>query len=375
MAGTAERRKEAVFYLSNRRCVGEGRLPFYLERAKSITGTGSDIRSFGQSADHPEGGEARRIFSLGVGGSLKGGGKSLNDSILERLKTLIAACPHLEKAKVYTDFVREDEICCGIFPVGEKRLSTDWAGNERWQYDFTIQMVGFAFQERERMENAATAERFSRWDERKRREKMDSGRAGADGKPLDRAGTSALSGNRMDRPLYMRWRDGSSTGAKRTDAVPQRHWFFAFESIEERSWLECAEGIVKIEEKGMENTWFFDLSGRKRGTETAAGEIVFTGWLCPQDPFQNRALRQDAHNRRYSGFAAAKRAKRQMPEPREAFAIYRCRGFLRQKMIPRDRIRMQPLTREKDPFIRTRRGNRGFLPEKPGSQEDLFGSR
>ena len=58
----------------------------------------------------------------------------MNDSILERLKTLIAACPHLEKAKVYTDFVREDEICCGIFPVGEKRLSTDWAGNERWQY-------------------------------------------------------------------------------------------------------------------------------------------------------------------------------------------------------------------------------------------------
>ena len=47
----------------------------------------------------------------------------MNDSILERLKTLIAACPHLEKAKVYTDFVREDEICCGIFPVGEKRLA------------------------------------------------------------------------------------------------------------------------------------------------------------------------------------------------------------------------------------------------------------
>ena len=118
----------------------------------------------------------------------------MNDSILERLKTLIAACPHLEKAKVYTDFVREDEICCGIFPVGEKRLSADWAGNERWQYDFTIQMAGFAFQERERMENAATAERFSRWMSGKRREKMDSGRAGADGKPLDRAGTSALSG-------------------------------------------------------------------------------------------------------------------------------------------------------------------------------------
>ena len=122
--------KKAVFYLSNRRCVGEGRLPLYLERAKSITGTGSDIRSFGQSADHPEGGEARRIFSLGVGGSLKGGGKSLNDSILERLKTLIAACPHLEKAKVYTDFVREDEICCGYFSGGGKRLSADW-GRQR----------------------------------------------------------------------------------------------------------------------------------------------------------------------------------------------------------------------------------------------------
>ena len=90
----------------------------------------------------------------------------MNDSILERLKTLIAACPHLEKAKVYTDFVREDEICCGIFPVGEKRLSADWAGNERWQYDFTIQ------------------------------------KAFGQGRDI------CFIRHRMDRPLYMRWRDG-----------------------------------------------------------------------------------------------------------------------------------------------------------------------
>lgn len=177
----------------------------------------------------------------------------MNDSILERLKTLIAACPHLEKAKVYTDFVREDEICCGIFPVGEKRLSTDWAGNERWQYDFTIQMVGFAFQERERMENAATAERFSRWMSENgakkwipaERERMESLWTGQGHLLYPAQDGQTFVYEMAGRLIY--WR-------KRTDAVPQRHWFFAFESIEERSWLECAEGIVKIEEKGMENT-------------------------------------------------------------------------------------------------------------------------
>lgn len=256
----------------------------------------------------------------------------MNDSILERLKTLIAACPHLEKAKVYTDFVREDEICCGIFPVGEKRLSADWAGNERWQYDFTIQMARIC------LSGAGTDGKCSHCgtvqpvDERKRREKwipaewerMESLWTGQGHLLYPAQDGQTFVYEMAGRLIY--WR-------KRTDAVPQRHWFFAFESIEERSWLECAEGIVKIEEKGMENTWLFDLSGRKRGTEIAAGEIVFTGWLCPQDPFQNRALRQDAQQA-VQWFAAAKRAKRQMPEPREAFAIYKCRGFLRQKMIP-----------------------------------------
>ncbi len=298
----------------------------------------------------------------------------MNDSILERLKTLIAACPHLEKAKVYTDFVREDEICCGIFPVGEKRLSTDWAGNERWQYDFTIQMVGFAFQERERMENAATAERFSRWmgengakkwipAERERMESLWTGQGhllypAQDGQTF----VYEMAG----RLIY--WR-------KRTDAVPQRHWFFAFESIEERSWLECAEGIVKIEEKGMENTWFFDLPGRKRGTETAAGEIVFTGWLCPQDPFQNRALRQDAQQA--VQWVCCSEESEAADAGAEGGLCYLQvqRIFETEDDSSKIRIRMQPLTREKGSFYQDTAGNRGFLPEKPGSQEDLFGSR
>ena len=147
------------------------------------------------------------------------------------------------------------------------------------------------------MENAATAERFSRWMSENgakkwipaERERMESLWTGQGHLLYPAQDGQTFVYEMAGRLIY--WR-------KRTDAVPQRHWFFAFESIEERSWLECAEGIVKIEEKGMENTWFFDLSGRKRGTETAAGEIVFTGWLCPQDPFQNRALRQDERSGR-----------------------------------------------------------------------------
>ena len=89
----------------------------------------------------------------------------MSDSILEGLKTVIADCPDLagEAEEVFTDYIREEEPCYGVFPAGEKKLSADWAGNERWQYDFTIQMVGFAFQERERMHNEIAAERFSRW--------------------------------------------------------------------------------------------------------------------------------------------------------------------------------------------------------------------
>ena len=162
---------------------------------------------------------------------------------------------------------------------------------------------------------------------------------------------------------------------KRTDAVPQRHWFFAFESIEERSWLECAEGIVKIEEKGMENTWLFDLSGRKRGTEIAAGEIVFTGWLCPQDPFQNRALRQDAQQA--VQWVCCSEESEAADAGAEGGLCYLQvqRIFETEDDSSKIRIRMQPLTREKGTFYQDTAGNRGFLPEKPGSQEDLFGSR
>lgn len=71
-------------------------------------------------------------------------------------------------------------------------------------------------------------------------------------------------------------------------------WIFAFDPAEERIWLECTAGIEQIEEKPTENTWFFDLEGRKKGMEAAAGSVVFSGWLCPEDPFQQKVLQQGA---------------------------------------------------------------------------------
>lgn len=250
------------------------------------------------------------------------------------------------------------------FSGGEKRLSADWAGNERWQYDFTIQMAGFAFQERERMENAATAERFSRWMSENgakkwipaERERMESLWTGQGHLLYPARDGQTFVYEMAGRLIY--WR-------KRTDAVPQRHWFFAFESIEERSWLECAEGIVKIEEKGMENTWLFDLSGRKRGTETAAGEIVFTGWLCPQDPFQNRALRQDAQQA--VQWVCCSEESEAADAGAEGGLCYLQvqRIFETEDDSSKIRIRMQPLTREKGTFYQDTAGNRDSCRKNP----------
>ena len=136
----------------------------------------------------------------------------MSDPILEKLKKAIAACPDLsgKMAGVFTNYIQEDEPCCGIFPAGEKRLSVDWAGNERWQYDFTIQMAGFAFQETERMENEITAECLSRWLSENGAEILILGERARDGCCIRR---------RTARLLCMKCRDSWSTGEK----APKRH--------------------------------------------------------------------------------------------------------------------------------------------------------
>ena len=67
------------------------------------------------------------------------------DSIIKRLQAALAACPSIG-GPVLVDYIRESEPCIGLFPAGEKRLFADWAGSERWQYAFTIQLTGYGLQ-------------------------------------------------------------------------------------------------------------------------------------------------------------------------------------------------------------------------------------
>ena len=297
----------------------------------------------------------------------------MSDSILEGLKTVIADCPDLagEAEEVFTDYIREEEPCYGVFPAGEKKLSADWAGNERWQYDFTIQMVGFAFQERERMHNEIAAERFSRWISESGAKKLALG----NGELLESLWVGqghllypAQDGNTFvyemaGRLIYRR---------KKTDVTPRQGWFFAFDPAEEKIWLECTAGIEQIEEKPTENTWFFDLEGRKKGMEAAAGSVVFSGWLCPEDPFQQKVLQQGTEQAVRWVCCSEGEIAAGLPAVGGLCSLQLQREFVSgEKGGPCIRIQMHPLTKEKGWFWRDAQGYGAFLPEKPDIREEI----
>ena len=230
----------------------------------------------------------------------------MSDSILEGLKTVIADCPDLagEAEEVFTDYIREEEPCYGVFPAGEKKLSADWAGNERWQYDFTIQMVGFAFQERERMHNEIAAERFSRWISESGAKKLALG----NGELLESLWVGqghllypAQDGNTFvyemaGRLIYRR---------KKTDVTPRQGWFFAFDPAEERIWLECTAGIEQIEEKPTENTWFLIWKAGKKGWKPPPDQLYFPDGYARKTHSSKRFCSR-VQNRPSDGSAAAK---------------------------------------------------------------------
>ena len=299
----------------------------------------------------------------------------MSDPILEKLKKAIAACPDLsgKMAGVFTNYIQEDEPCCGIFPAGEKRLSVDWAGNERWQYDFTIQMAGFAFQETERMENEITAECLSRWlsengaeililGEREHLESIWSGQ----GRLLYPAQDGQTFVYEMPGQLVY-WRKGAKT-------VPRQRWLFAFGPAEEAVWLECAAGMENIEEKAGKSSYFLDWEGRTKRVESAFGAVVFSGQLFPEDPFQKNALLQNPEQKVRWVCCSGKEAEESFPAVGGFCSLQVERVFGAEEQGRSGiRIQMQPLSREKGCFYEDTAGNRFFLAEKTGDLEGLFG--
>lgn len=214
------------------------------------------------------------------------------DSIIKRLQAALAACPSIG-GPVLVDYIRESEPCIGLFPAGEKRLFADWAGSERWQYAFTIQLTGYGLQERERVANEAFAECLSHWAAGLTKNALDLGALGSfeglwigEGRLLYPAQDGqtfiyALEG----RLLYQR---------SRPDNQVRSRWFFGFGPADARIWTECAAGIGRLQREAARQRWLYDFDGQRQGREAEAGLLRFSGRLCPADPFQQRALGQQA---------------------------------------------------------------------------------
>ncbi len=216
------------------------------------------------------------------------------DSILQGLKAAIAASPCISESgvPVFVDYTRESEPCCGIFPAGEKKLFTDLAGGERCQYDFTIQMTGYGFQEKERIENERFAERFSRWSTSLKEGEIDLGE--------QRWFKSLWTGRghllypAQDGQTFIYALEGSLVYQRKpADIQVRERWLFGFGSARERIWAECAAGIGQTQEEKAQSRWFYDFNGQKKKEEHGLGMIHFTGCFCPEDLFQQKVIGQN----------------------------------------------------------------------------------
>ncbi|MDD3193909.1 MAG: hypothetical protein PHE47_08745 [Oscillospiraceae bacterium] len=292
----------------------------------------------------------------------------MNNSILEKLQAALTACPFLKEGMLI-DYTQEAKPCFGIFPTGEKQLSADWAGAERWEYDFTIQMTAYALQERERLENEIFAERFSRWAGEVCAVGLDLGDCGQFESLW--AGQGHLLHPAQDGQTFVYELTGGLIYRRNRAGDPVRQrWCFGFGGAKERVWLECAVGIDRSEEREpAEGSWFYDLTGQKRGCEPAfTQEMVFSGQFCPEDLFQQKALQQNLTEEilwvRYEGTAEAQ----QVPA-----LGGRClmRGQTKILAAPQQpstiQISVRFLSEEAGFFWRDAQENGSFLPEHPGT--------
>ena len=89
----------------------------------------------------------------------------MDKTIIEYLREQISECPFLDEFSggVHVDYTVDDSANYGIYPTGEQLLSSDTAGNERYQYNFALLAVQFSEEDEARLQSAGFLERFSRW--------------------------------------------------------------------------------------------------------------------------------------------------------------------------------------------------------------------
>lgn len=70
----------------------------------------------------------------------------MDKTIIEHLREQISECPFLDEFSggVHVDYTVDDSANYGIYPTGEQLLSSDMAGNERYQYNFALLAVQFS---------------------------------------------------------------------------------------------------------------------------------------------------------------------------------------------------------------------------------------
>lgn len=295
-----------------------------------------------------------------------------SDAILKRLQAAIAACPYIDRseAPIFTDYIRESEPCCGIFPEGEKRLFIDWAGNERRQYDFTIQVTGYGLQECERAENEAFAERISRWAAGLKKGAIDLGEQGRFESLW--IGQGKLLYPTQDGQTFIYALQGRLTyQRKMPDEQPRIRWFFGFGPPGERVWAECAAGIGKVHTDKGRCQWFYDFDGRRQKEKSDMGTVVFSGCLCPEDPFQQKAAGPLEEEVLWVRVVCG-RAARSLPAEGGTCTIL-TEGILEAdaQKAGEISIQVQFLTSQKGFFWLDEEGNGAFLPERIGKWEGM----
>jgi hypothetical protein len=284
------------------------------------------------------------------------------DSILKRVQAALAACPCIG-GPVLVDYIREAEPCIGLFPAGEERLSADWAGNERWRYDFSIQRTGYGLQERERVENEAFAEQLSRWSAGLKGDAIDLGSLGRFESLW--IGKGRLLYPAQDGQTFIYALEGRLFYQRsRPDEEIRARWFFGFGPPQQRIWTECAAGIGRIQNEPAPRRWFYDFDGQKKKVEPGAGAMRFFGRFCPEDPFQERALGQQAEKVLWV-LAVCGRTAEALPAKGGICAISAQRSIEADPQAGQDvSFEVRFLTGQEGVFWMDERKNGSFLPQK-----------
>lgn len=288
------------------------------------------------------------------------------DSILKRVQAALAACPCAEAfgGPVLVDYIRESEPCIGLFPEGEERLFADWAGNERRRYDFSIQMTGYGLQERERAENEAFAERLSRWSAGLKRDAIDLGDLGRFESLW--TGKGRLLYPAQDGQTFIYALEGRLFYQRSCpDEEVRARWFFGFGPPQQRVWTECAAGIGRLQDEPAQRRWLYDFDGQRRIGEAAAGAMRLFGRFCPEDPFQKRALGQQAQEEVLWVFAVCGPTAQSLPARGGTCAISAQKSIEADSQGDREvSFEVRFLTGQEGFFWLDERKNGSFLPRK-----------